>query len=124
MNPTLSTGILIIDKPAGLTSHDVVERVRRATRLRRVGHAGTLDPMATGVLVVCVGQATRVSEYLLGHAKAYRAKIRLGVETATYDADGVVTARQAVDVDRAAVEQALRQFIGNIQQVPPMYSAL
>ncbi|CAG0936300.1 tRNA pseudouridine synthase B [Thermoflexales bacterium] len=124
MMPNASTGILILDKPAGLTSHDVVKHVRRATQIRQVGHAGTLDPMATGVLVVCLGQATRVSEYLLGHDKAYHATIRLGVETNTYDADGEVVSTHAVDIDRAAVEQALAQFRGEIQQVPPMYSAI
>jgi tRNA pseudouridine55 synthase len=117
-------GILIIDKPAGVTSHDVVQRVRRATKIRQVGHTGTLDPMATGVLVVCVGQATRLSEYLLGHDKTYRATIRLGVETTTYDADGEVTATREVKVDRAEVERALTQFVGQLQQVPPMYSAI
>ena len=117
-------GILIVDKPAGLTSHDVVKRVRRAAKIRQVGHTGTLDPMATGVLVVCLGQATRVSEYLLGHDKAYRATIRFGVETNTYDADGEVVAAHDVNVDHAEVEQALAHFVGEIQQVPPMYSAI
>jgi tRNA pseudouridine55 synthase len=122
--PTVSAGILIIDKPAGLTSHDVVARVRRATKIKQIGHTGTLDPMATGVLVICIGQATRISEYLAGHAKTYRATIRLGVETDTYDAEGEVTATHVVDIDRAAVEQAVARFVGEIQQVPPMYSAL
>ena len=117
-------GILIIDKPHGLTSHDVITRIRRVTKVRQVGHAGTLDPMATGVLVVCLGQATRISEYLFGHDKAYRATIRLGIETNTYDADGEIVATHEVSIDRAAVEQALAQFIGEIQQVPPMYSAI
>jgi tRNA pseudouridine55 synthase len=117
-------GLLIIDKPSGLTSHDVVQRVRRATTIRQVGHAGTLDPMATGVLVVCLGRATRVSEYLLGHDKAYRATIRLGLETNTYDADGEIVATRAVNVERAEVEQALAHFVGEIQQVPPMVSAI
>jgi tRNA pseudouridine55 synthase len=117
-------GILIIDKPSGLTSHDVVNRVRRATKIRQVGHAGTLDPMATGVLVVCLRQATRVSEYLLGHDKTYHATIRLGLETNTYDADGEVIATHEVNVDRAEVERALARFVGEIQQVPPMYSAI
>jgi len=117
-------GILILDKPAGLTSHDAVNRVRRATQIRQVGHAGTLDPLATGVLVVCLGQATRISEYLLGHDKAYRATIRLGLETNTYDADGEILATRDVHVDRAAVERALAQFVGAIEQVPPMYSAI
>lgn len=117
-------GILIIDKPSGLTSHDVVKCVRRAAKIRQVGHAGTLDPLATGVLVVCLGQATRVSEYLLGHDKVYRATIRLGVETNTYDADGEVIATNEVNVDRAEVERALAQFAGALRQVPPMYSAI
>lgn len=117
-------GVLLIDKPSGLTSHDVINRVRRTTKIRQVGHAGTLDPMATGVLVVCLGQATRVSEYLLGHDKAYRATIRLGIETNTYDADGEIIAAREVNVDRATVAQALTHLVGEMQQVPPMYSAL
>jgi tRNA pseudouridine55 synthase len=117
-------GILTLDKPSGLTSHDAVNRVRRATQIRQVGHAGTLDPLATGVLVVCLGQATRISEYLLGHDKAYHATIRLGLETNTYDADGEIVATRDVNVDRAAVERALAQFAGEIEQVPPMYSAI
>ena len=118
------TGLLVIDKPGGITSHDVVQRVRRALHIKQVGHTGTLDPMATGVLVICVGVATRVSEYLLGHDKAYRATIRLGVETDTYDAIGQVVATQPVDLQRAGIEAALAQFVGAIQQVPPMHSAL
>jgi tRNA pseudouridine55 synthase len=117
-------GLLILHKPSGLTSHDVVNRVRRVTGLRRVGHAGTLDPLATGVLVICLGQATRISEYLLGHAKTYRATIRLGIETDTYDVDGQVTATHSVEVDDAKLRAALDQFIGDIQQIPPMHSAL
>jgi tRNA pseudouridine55 synthase len=122
---TLTTnGLLILNKPHGLTSHDVVARVRRAIQVKQVGHAGTLDPLATGVLVVCVGQATRISEYLLGHDKTYRATIRLGVETDTYDADGRVIARHEVSVDRSAIERTSAKFIGPIRQVPPMHSAL
>ena len=117
-------GLLILNKPGGLTSHDVVNRVRRATHIKQVGHAGTLDPLATGVLVICVGQATRISEYLMGHDKTYRATMRLGIETDTYDADGEVVATHAVHVECAEIEQALRSFVGDIQQVPPMYSAL
>ncbi len=124
MRDTSPHGLLILNKPGGLTSHDVVNRVRRATHIRQVGHAGTLDPMATGVLVMCVGQATRISEYLLGHDKTYRATIRFGVETNTYDADGEVVATHAVQVERAEVEQVLHSFVGEIRQIPPMYSAL
>ncbi|MBL7183433.1 MAG: tRNA pseudouridine(55) synthase TruB [Anaerolineae bacterium] len=118
------SGILNIDKPAGMTSHDVVDRVRRISGQRRVGHAGTLDPAATGVLVVCLGQATRVAEYLMASDKVYRAQIRLGVSTDTHDAEGEVTATAEVDVGEEEVREALASFVGSIQQVPPMYSAL
>jgi tRNA pseudouridine55 synthase len=124
MPDTSPHGLLILNKPGGLTSHDVVNRVRRATRIKQVGHAGTLDPMATGVLVVCVGQATRISEYLMGHDKTYRATMRLGIETDTYDADGEVVGTHVVQVNRVAIEPALTSFVGDIQQIPPMYSAL
>ena len=117
-------GILNIDKPEGMTSHDVVDRVRRISSQRRVGHAGTLDPLATGVLLVCLGQATRVAEYLMASHKIYRAQIRLGVSTNTHDAEGEVTATAEVDIGEQEVREALASFIGVIQQVPPMYSAL
>jgi tRNA pseudouridine55 synthase len=121
---TACDGLLLIDKPRGITSHDVVQRVRRALQTRQVGHAGTLDPLATGLLVVCVGRATRLSEYLLGHDKRYRATIRLGTETDTYDADGRVTATQPVKVKRSDIDRALGRFVGAIEQVPPMHSAI
>ena len=121
----LVSGILNIDKPPGWTSHDVVARVRRLTGQRRVGHAGTLDPLATGVLLVCVGQATRVAEYLMAGQKRYRARLRLGISTDTYDADGQVTRDvETVDVSLPEIEAALPVFVGEIAQVPPMYSAL
>jgi len=107
-----------------MTSHDVVDRVRRISGQRRVGHTGTLDPAATGVLVVCLGQATRVAEYLMASDKVYRAQICLGVSTDTHDAEGEVTATAEVDVHEDEVRRALASFIGSIQQVPPMYSAL
>jgi len=119
------SGILNIDKPLGQTSHDVVERVRALTDVRRVGHAGTLDPLATGVLVVCVGRtATRVVEYLMEEPKTYRTRVRLGVVTDTFDGEGEVVARSPVEVDREQVETALTQFHGVIEQIPPMYSAV
>ena len=118
------SGILNIDKPAGMTSHDVVAHVRHLSGTKRVGHAGTLDPLATGVLVVCLGQATRVAEYLMASDKVYRAQIRLGVSTDTHDAEGEVTATTEVDVREKEVREALASFIGSIQQVPPMHSAL
>jgi tRNA pseudouridine55 synthase len=102
----------------------VVDRVRVLTGIRRVGHAGTLDPLATGVLLVCVGRATRVSEYLMAGHKVYRAQVRLGITTDTYDAEGRVLAQAPVEVSRAQVESALAHFRGTIEQVPPMYSAV
>jgi len=117
-------GILNIAKPAGMTSHDVVDRVRQMSGQRRVGHAGTLDPSATGVLVVCLGQASRVAEYLVASDKVYRAQIRLGVSTDTHDAAGEVTATAEVNVREEEVREALAAFVGSIQQIPPMHSAL
>ncbi|MFQ5614400.1 MAG: tRNA pseudouridine(55) synthase TruB [Anaerolineae bacterium] len=122
--PPLS-GILNINKPSGLTSHDVVHRVRRILKQRKAGHAGTLDPTATGVLLVCVGQATRLVEYLVKSTKEYRAVIRFGVATNTYDAAGEVTATaDANGLTRSQVRQALEAFIGEIRQKPPPFSAI
>jgi len=117
-------GILNLNKPCGPTSHDVVDRVRALTGIRRVGHAGTLDPLATGVLLVCIGRATRVTEYLMAGQKTYRARARLGITTDTYDAEGRVVAEAPVEVRRAQVEGSLARFRGTITQVPPAYSAL
>ena len=117
-------GILVVNKPRGMTSHDVVGRVRRIAMQKRVGHAGTLDPMATGVLLICLGRATRVAEYLSGSDKTYRAVIRLGEETDTYDAEGQVTATRPVNVTETELRETLERFSGEIDQVPPMYSAL
>ena len=118
------SGILNLDKPAGMTSHDVVARVRHLLGIRKVGHAGTLDPMATGVLLICLGQATRVAEYLMRSDKIYRAEIRLGVTTDTHDAEGQVIKTTKVNVGEEEVREALASFVGQIEQVPPMYSAL
>ena len=119
------SGILNVDKPLGQTSFDVVRRVRRGTGEQKVGHAGTLDPAATGVLLVCLGQAVRVSEYLMDLAKVYRAAIRLGVSTDTYDSEGQTVATGAADtVSLEALRQVLEGFVGAIQQVPPAYSAV
>jgi tRNA pseudouridine55 synthase len=121
-------GIFVIDKGDGLTSHDVVARVRRLTHQKRVGHAGTLDPAATGVLPMLLGQATRVAEYLSESGKAYRALIRFGVETTTYDREGEVTRlapAAAIDWLRLAqIEAALPAFLGEQDQLPPIYSAI
>ncbi len=118
-------GLTVVDKPAGMTSHDVVARVRRLARTRRVGHAGTLDPMATGVLVVGVGRATRMLGYLTGHDKSYRATIRLGQSTVTDDAEGEVTATAATDhVTDEAIRRGLADLTGPLQQVPSAVSAI
>lgn len=118
-------GFLVVDKPAGWTSHDVVGRVRRLLGERRVGHAGTLDPAATGVLPVAVGDATKVLEWLDGAAKTYVADVTFGVSTDSADIDGVVIATEDVSaLDRAAVEAALASFRGPIDQTPPMHSAI
>ena len=118
-------GLFLIDKPQGLTSHDVVSRVRRICRTRKVGHAGTLDPLATGVLPVAVGNGTKVLQFLLIAEKSYRATLRLGISTDTLDAEGQVVARQELPADCAArLQRILPEFTGTIQQVPPMYSAL
>ncbi len=158
-------GILNVDKPLGMTSHDVVAAIREMAkqearresfgRLRagsggpggearqeaggpdlwagrepggvrsvKVGHAGTLDPLATGVLLVCLGRATRVSEYLMRSPKTYRATLQLGITTTTHDAEGEITSRSPVDVTQGELEAALQGFIGSIQQVPPRYSAI
>lgn len=118
-------GVVNLRKAAGPTSHDVVNQVRRIFGQRRVGHAGTLDPMATGVLVVCLGKATRIVEYLVGTAKEYRATITLGVTTDTQDSTGEVTGESdASSVTTEALRQAAAAFVGEIQQTPPMVSAI
>ena len=118
------SGILIINKHTGLTSHDVVGRVRRLYNTRRVGHTGTLDPDASGVLVVLVGRAAKAAEYLVADTKRYRATLRLGLTTDTEDASGNVLTRSEDIPERDKVEAVCQSFIGNIKQIPPMYSAL
>ncbi|MBI2861305.1 MAG: tRNA pseudouridine(55) synthase TruB, partial [Chloroflexi bacterium] len=110
----MATGYLLnINKPKGVTSHDVVAQVRRLTGERRVGHAGTLDPLATGVLVIYVAKATRLVEYLLDARKVYEAEITFGVSTNTYDAEGEVVARvDSVELSRSELDEGLRAFVG------------
>lgn len=117
-------GVLSIDKPAGLTSHDVVARIRLISGIRRVGHTGTLDPLATGLLILCLGRATRLAEFLAGQNKEYLATIRLGQETNTFDAEGTIVAEKPINVSKIQVLAALDQFRGKIKQIPPMYSAV
>src|SRR5262249_16478534 len=117
-------GVLVVDKPAGPTSHDVVDRVRRALRTRRAGHTGTLDPFASGVLPVCLGKATRLARFLGGGEEGYRATIRLGFATTTDDLRGEpLGPRRSVDVAAGALEEACRRLTGPLAQVPPAYSA-
>ncbi len=118
-------GILLIDKPLGITSHDVVHRVRRKFGTKRVGHAGTLDPLATGLLVVAVGPATRFLQYLPLEPKTYIAEFQFGAVTATYDAEGEIVESGHIpnDLDDK-INQRLPQFLGEITQIPPMYSAV
>jgi len=117
------SGVLVIDKPIGMTSHDVVQVVRRGTGIRRAGHTGTLDPRASGVLVVLVGPAVRLSEFVSASDKRYQAIIRLGESTDTYDAEGAITKTSPVDITYEQIEEALTQFEGIVEQVPPAYSA-
>ncbi len=119
-------GILNIDKPLGWTSHDVVAWVRRLLKVKRVGHAGTLDPLATGVLLVCIGQATRLSEYIMASDKSYRAQIQLGTSTDSYDLDGeVVQVRPLPEgLNQETIGEALAAFQGDLMQMPPIYSAI
>lgn len=118
-------GILVIDKPAGWTSHDVVAKVRGITRQRRIGHTGTLDPMATGVLVLCLGQATRLVEYMITHDKRYEGELVLGATTDTDDAEGNVLEQRTVPaIDDAVLRRLETEFSGNLLQRPPAVSAL
>lgn len=118
-------GFLNVYKPGGLTSHDVVAHARRTFGVKKIGHAGTLDPMADGVLVLCLGSATRLSEYVMQSTKRYRARVFLGLTTDTYDAEGQpVRERDASHVQREDVERLLPSFRGEIEQIPPMYSAI
>lgn len=118
-------GLLIIDKPQGITSFDVVRRLRRICKTRRVGHAGTLDPLATGVLPVAVGDATRILQFIMEGDKTYRATLRLGEITDTQDAEGEVLERRPLaGVTEENVRKACRSLLGTIRQIPPMYSAI
>ena len=117
-------GVLVLDKPAGLSSAAAVERVRRALQVDRAGHGGTLDPIATGVLPICVGAGTKLAQFLLADDKAYEAEGLLGVETDTLDRTGQVVAERPVRVTRAALAQVLAAHLGAQTQIPPMYSAI
>lgn len=117
-------GVLLIDKPSGMTSHDVVDRVRHKLKMKRVGHAGTLDPNATGLMIVLVGKATKLSQYLMGLDKVYEGVMRLGISTTTQDGEGeVLEERPVPDLGEAELKEAMAGFVGDQYQTPPMFSA-
>jgi tRNA pseudouridine55 synthase len=117
-------GIIVINKPAGKTSHDIVYDVKKTLGARKVGHTGTLDPLATGVLPICINEATKIAQYLIKDKKEYRATMQLGIRTDTLDIDGNITDRSEPDVTRGDVERALDRQTGIIEQSPPMFSAV
>lgn len=122
---SVASGLLVVDKPAGITSHDVVGRARRIFGQREVGHTGTLDPFATGVLVLALGRATRIARFVEAQEKRYVGTVRLGTATATYDREGEITAEAPVPaLDRAAIDRALRSLTGEIAQRAPAFSAI
>ena len=117
-------GILLVDKPGGLTSHDVVARCRKIFQIKKVGHAGTLDPMATGLLVILIGKATKVSQYLMSLDKQYTGTVHFGIETDSQDADGTVLVDLPVpDISEPELKAKMAEFIGDQYQIPPMFSA-
>ena len=120
-----NSGVLLIDKPTEMTSHDLVNIARKVFQTKKIGHNGTLDPDATGVMVLCVGQATRLNEYLTADDKRYRATLRFGTETDTQDSSGNVVATCALPTqDEAGFRDVLTRFVGKQEQTPPLYSAI
>ncbi len=124
MNKVLSSGVVLIDKPSGITSHDVVDVLRKLFVGYKVGHTGTLDPMATGLLTVCIGEATKLSDELTNHDKVYKVKMLLGVETDTYDITGRITFASVVNKDEIYIKERIKRFVGKQLQTPPIYSAV
>lgn len=120
----MKRGFLIIDKPTGMTSNQVVGEVKRATGVKKVGHAGTLDPMATGVLVLAIGKVTRLIRFVQDQPKEYMATAEFGVSTDTLDADGAILSREPMEISQEELELIADRFIGDVMQVPPMVSAL
>lgn len=118
-------GILLIDKPSGITSHDAVDYIRKKAGIKRVGHTGTLDPNATGLLILCLGKATRLSEYFISLDKIYEGRMRLGIVTDSHDIDGnVIKENEVKNITKKEVKRFLSEFIGDIEQIPPMISAI
>lgn len=117
-------GIINVNKPMGMTSHDVVNRLRRILNMKKIGHTGTLDPDATGVLPMCIGKGTKLSDMLMSSEKQYRAELTLGISTDTQDSSGEVLSRREVTADELKIREVISMFIGEIEQIPPMYSAI
>lgn len=117
-------GVININKPIGITSFDVVRKLKKIYGTNKIGHTGTLDPLACGVLPVCIGKATKIVDYIMSEKKVYKAKLRLGIETDTYDREGKIVSEAAVDLTEADVTAVINSFVGEIEQEPPMYSAL
>ncbi|EPY2306348.1 tRNA pseudouridine(55) synthase TruB [Clostridium sporogenes] len=117
-------GVINVLKPKGITSFDVVRDIRKIAKIKKVGHTGTLDPLASGVLPVCIGKATKIVDYIMEGTKTYRVEMKLGTTTDTYDREGTVLEEQEVRVSPTEVEKAIERYKGDIKQVPPMYSAL
>lgn len=124
MVPQIKNGILNIDKPQGITSHDVVDIVRKIFPGIKVGHTGTLDPIATGVLPICIGKATKLSDELVSENKVYKVKMLLGVETDTYDITGKIVFANTLNEDEIYIKERIKRFIGKSSQIPPIYSAI
>jgi len=118
------SGVLLLDKPLGLTSNAALQKVKSLFHSGKAGHTGTLDPLATGLLPVCLGEATKFSQALLDAGKSYQAVVKLGETTSTGDSEGEILLTRIVDASRSQVEKALKRLLGNIEQIPPMYSAL
>ncbi|SHH18559.1 tRNA pseudouridine(55) synthase TruB [Clostridium grantii] len=117
-------GVIIVDKPVGISSFDVIRRIKKATNIKKIGHTGTLDPLASGVLPICIGKATKLSNYLMSEKKTYRAELKLGVVTDTYDREGKILSENTIELSKEKVTEAIMSFVGEIKQIPPMYSAL
>ena len=122
--PQVKNGILNIDKPQGITSHDVVDVIKKLFPNMKVGHTGTLDPLATGVLPICIGEATKLTNQIISENKTYKVKMLLGVETDTYDVTGKIMFASTVNKDEIYIKERIKRFIGIQEQIPPMYSAI
>lgn len=118
-------GILLVDKPSGITSHDIVDRLRRKLKMKKIGHAGTLDPLATGLMIMLIGKATKVSQFLISLDKAYEGTFNLGVETDSQDSDGEVVETKDLpeNLSEEIIGEAMKEFLGDQYQTPPMFSA-